>query len=613
MEIKRRRIRVRKYEVPEYLKESLANLRPPEELSVSEWSEKYRILDSKTSAMPGPWRNEKTPYLQEIMDELQNYETEEIVFCKCTQVGGTEALQNMIGYIIQQDPAPSMIVYPTDILARSISKNRLEPMIKACRTLKKIYRELDSTDLELQFEGMYLTLAGSNSPASLASKAIKYLMLDEVDKYPGASRKEADPISLARERTKTFANRKIYMTSTPTIRTGHIWKALETADVERHFFVPCPHCGEYIELKFKQIKWPDEEGMTAEDRADMAAYICQECGGTIEDHHKEGMLRRGAWKTVKENRRRHKKVGYWINTLYSPFVRFSEIAKEFMDSKDDPEKLQNFVNSWLAEPWEDTHLKTSADLVRERQTDVPEFTIPGWARFITGGVDVQETSLYWTIRAWGPYITSQNIAHGQALSFQEIENIMNLNYEREDGEKMVVSLCLIDSGYEADAVYDFCVDNQDWALPSKGSSGPMLSHYKISKINKTDSKAYGLSLILVDGDKYKDMIAARMKKENGRGSWMVYEGIDGDYADQVTAEHKVNVKTGNRTTQTWVPKRSHIDNHYLDAEVYAMAAGDMLGMRALHLQDQKEEPAAAPEPPEAPEESWIRKHENWLS
>lgn len=546
------------------------------------------------------------------MDELLNYETEEIIFCKCTQVGGTEALQNMIGYIIQQDPSPSMIVYPTDLLARSISKNRLEPMIKACRTLKKLYRELDSTDLELQFDGMYLTLAGSNSPASLASKAIKYLMLDEVDKYPGASRKESDPISLARERTKTFQNRKIYMTSTPTIRTGQIWKALETADIERHFFVPCPHCGEYIELKFKQIKWPDEEGMTAEDRADMAAYICQECGCAIEDHHKEQMLRRGAWKTVRESRRTHKKVGYWINTLYSPFVRFSEIAKEFMDSKDDPEKLQNFVNSWLAEPWEDTHLKTTADLVRDRQTDIPEFTIPSYAQFITGGVDVQESSLYWTIRAWGPYITSQNIAHGQALSFQEIENIMNLNYEREDGEQMVVSLCLIDSGYEADSTYDFCVTNQDWALPCKGSSGPMLSHYKISKINKVDSKAYGLSLILIDGDKYKDMIAARMKKENGRGSWMVYDGIDDDYADQVTAEHKVNKKSGSKTIQTWVPKRSHIDNHYLDAEVYAMAAGDMLGMRALHLQNQEEKPAPPPEPAEAPEESWIREHENWL-
>ena len=612
MPIKRKKVRIRKYTVPGYLKECLASLQPPEELTVSEWADKYRILDAKTSAMPGPWRNEKTPYLQEIMDELLNYETEEIVFCKCTQVGGTEALQNMLGYIIQQDPSPSMVVYPTDTLARSISKNRLEPMIFACRSLKSLYRDLDSTDTELQFSGMYLTLAGSNSPASLASKAIKYLMLDEVDKYPGASKKEADPISLARERTKTFANRKIYMTSTPTIRTGHIWKALESADIERHFFVPCPHCGEYIELKFKQIRWPDEDGMTAEDRADMASYICQECGCSIEDHHKEQMLRKGIWKTVKENRKRHKKVAYWISTLYSPFVRFSEIAKEFMDSKDDPEKLQNFVNSWLAEPWEDTHLKTTADLVRERQTELPEFVIPEWARFITGGVDVQETSLYWTIRAWGPYITSQNITHGQALSFQEIENIMNLNYEREDGERMVVSLCLIDSGYEADATYDFCIDNQDWALPVKGSSGPMLSHYKISKINKVDSKAYGQSLILVDGDKYKDMIAARMKKENGRGSWMVYDGVDTDYCDQVTAEHKINAKMGNRTMQTWKPKRSHIDNHYLDAEVYAMAAGDMLGMRSLHLQIQEAKPEKPPEEPPAPEEAWIKKHDNWL-
>lgn len=70
----------------------MRQLKPPENLSVSEWADKYRMLDSKTSAMPGPWRNDKTPYLKDIMDELRNYETEEIVFCKCTQVGGTELL-----------------------------------------------------------------------------------------------------------------------------------------------------------------------------------------------------------------------------------------------------------------------------------------------------------------------------------------------------------------------------------------------------------------------------------------------------------------------------------------------------------------------------------------
>jgi phage terminase large subunit GpA-like protein len=615
--LKHKRIRIRKYQLTKYQADALRLLRPPEDITVSEWAEKYRVLDTKTSALPGPWRNDKTPYLVDIMNELTNYETEEIVFCKPTQVGGTEALQNMLGYVIMQDPSPAMIVYPTDKLAESISENRIEPMIKANRSLLKLYKETESSKLEMQFDGMYLTLAGSNSPSSLASKAIKYLFLDEVDKYPGSSKKESDPISLAKERTKTFRNRKIYMTSTPTLSTGQIWKALMDCDVEKHFFVPCPHCGEMIELKFKQLKFPSGDDLSNQDRADMAVYICQNCGEKITDQDKDQMLRQGEWQPVRQNGKHNRKIGYWMNTLYSPFVRFSEIVKEFLDSKDDPERLQNFTNSWLAEPWEDTTLKTSADVVLQRQTERPEFTVPNWAKILTGGVDVQQTSLYWTIRAWGSYITSQNIAHGQALSFQDIERIMNTPYFREDGEQMVVNLCLVDSGYDADATYDFCALNAEWALPTKGVSNPMLSHFKLSKINKPGSQAYGMNLVLVDGDKYKDMIAGRMKKPNGRGSWMVYAGCDREYAEQVTAEHKVNVKTaGGRVVQRWVPKRSHIDNHYLDAEVYSLAAADTLGVRSFHLQDEEaiKEKTQRPEQSEeyTPEENWIKQNENWL-
>lgn len=604
----------RRYEVTEYQKEALKFLKPPEDITVSEWADKYRILDAKTSAMPGPWRTEQTPYLKGIMDEFNNYETEEIVYIKPTQVGGTECLQNMAGYIIQQDPAPTMIVYPTDKLAESISENRLQPMIKAAPTLKKRFLENESSKLELQFDGMYLTLAGSNSPSSLASKAIRFLFLDEVDKYPGASKKEADPISLARERTKTFHNRKIFITSTPTLKTGHIWKAKEDADIEKHFFVPCPHCGEYIEFKWKQVHFPKEEGMSLADRAEFASYVCQECGCVITDQDKPDMLRLGEWRTVKQNTKFVRKVAFWMNTLYSPFVRFSEVVKESLKSKDDPEQLQNFVNSWLAEPWEDTKLKTNADLVMERQTEYEELVVPDWAKMLTGGVDVQENCLYWTIRAWGSYLTSQNIAHGQAFSFQEVERVMNLEYQMPDGTPMVVALALIDSGYNTDLVYDFCVSNSDWALPSKGSSNPMLSHYKMSTVNKTDSRAFGMNLVLVDTGKYKDMIAGRMKKKNGSGSWMVYAGCDREYAEQVTAEHKVNVKMGNgKVKQEWQLKTSHADNHYLDCEVYALAAADALGVRSLYLNDVKEEPQVKQEKQYAPEESWISQHEgNWV-
>ena len=550
------------------------------------------------------------------MDEFNVYSTEEIVFCKPTQVGGTEIILNTVGYIIHEDPAPTMLVYPSDDLALSVKKKRLEPMLEACPELAKRYLKDESIKQELKFEGgMYMNLTGSNSPSDLASNPIRFLFMDEVDKFPGASKKEADPISLARERTKTYrSNRKIYITSTPTLKTGHIWKELESADAEKHYFVPCPHCGKFIELKWAQVKFPGEEGMTYSDRAELAKYVCQECGCIITDADKPRMLQQGEWRIVRQSAKVPKKVAFWLNTLYSPFVLFSECAKEFLTSKDDPEKFQNFTNSWLAEPWEDTKLKTSADLVRERQTDIEAYQLPSWTKLLTGGVDVQENCIYWTIRAWGDYLTSQNIAHGQALGWEDVIKVMNLEYKLPDGTPLIVNLCLVDSGDQTDSVYEFCYENTEWALPCKGSSKSLLGYYNISTVGKTDSKAYGMRLIIVDGDKYKDMIAGRMRKPNGTGSWMVYHGVDPEYCEQVTSEHKVAERTasGNKGNLKWRPKHSHPNNHYLDCEVYAAAAADLCHVRELFLQSKTDEKPVQPQAAPTPEEGWIHQNESWI-
>lgn len=599
------------YDWPDYITGALKVLTPPEKLSVSEWSEKYRVLDAKSSARPGPWRNNVTPYLNDIMDEFNSITTEEITFVKPTQVGGTEALQNALGYIVMQDPSPVIIVYPTEDLAESVSENRLQPMLRLSPELKKRFKELRTSKLEIQCEDMYITLVGANSPAGLSSRPVKYVLLDEVDKFPGASKKEANPIKLAKERTKTFPDRKIFQASTPTLRTGHIWKAKEGADIEKHYFVPCPHCGDDIELKFQQIKWSQDEKLSYIDRAETAKYCCQECGGIIEDRHKPTMLNGGKWKVVRQRTQFPKRVAYWMNTLYSPFVKFSEIAKEFLTTKDDPEEFQNFVNSWLAEPWEDTKLKTNAETVLEAQTELEEFVVPKWAELLTGGVDVQENSLYWTIRAWGKHITSQNIAHGQAYSFKEVEKIMNNEFSKPDGTRMIVNLAGIDSGDQTDDIYDFCANNSEWAIPVKGQAAG-LANYKISKVNKTASNAYGMQLLLVSGGNYKDMIANRMKRRPGTdGAWMVYKGCDREYAEQVTAEHKINSKNSSgKVTQVWVPKTSHADNHYLDTEVYAFAVAELLGVRTLHLTDIEEEPV---DEVEKINSRTIETNDNWLN
>jgi phage terminase large subunit GpA-like protein len=301
------------------------------------------------------------------------------------------------------------------------------------------------------------------------------------------------------------------------------------------------------------------------------------------------MLRRGKWKAVEKKTENVRSVGFWMNTLYSPFVKFSDVAFEFMTSKDDPDKLQNFVNSWLAEPWEDTQIKTSADMVLERQTELPRFTLPEWTEILTGGVDVQQNCLYWTIRAWGKFMTSQNIAHGQAVSFDEITRMMNLEYQTESGKRMTVQLCLVDSGFATDDVYDYCLRNLDWTLPCRGNAKASLNglNYKISKVEK-NIDAYGMRLIIIDTGRYKDLIASRMRRRTGiQGAWMVYKGCDREYAEQVTAEHRVKVK--GKPLPQWETKTSHADNHYLDCEVYCTCAADMLGARALYLKDEQAE------------------------
>lgn len=603
--------------LPGYIAKALETLMPPEDISVAEWAEKYRILEEKSSHMPGKWRNSVTPYLVEIMNALTDYETEAVVFCKPTQVGGTECIFNALGYIIDQDPAPTMIVYPTDKLGEATSENRIQPMIEACPQLRRRFDKNSSSRLELQFDGMYIAINGANSPSSLASRPIRYLFLDEVDKYPAASKKEADPISLAKERTKTFPNRKIYMCSTPTLRSGAVWKNKEEADTEKHFYVPCPHCGKFIELLFKQIRWPGKEsGLSDKERAEFANYICQECGCVISDSEKALAMEKGEWRVVRQSTKYSRSVAFWLNTLYSPFTRFSEIAKEFMDSKDDPDKLRNFTNSWLGEPWEEAKQRTSADDVLARQSDVEQLVVPEWAKLLTGGVDVQENCLYWTIRAFGEFFTSQNIAHGQAFSFGEVERMMNLEFKKESGEKLMVALALIDSGDRTDEVYDFAAQNSDWCLPCKGTSA-MMSHYRLSTVNKSGSRAFGMTLVLVDGGKYKDMIAARIKKPNGVGAWMVYKGTDIEYCEQVTAEQKNLVRNSKGQEEyRWQPKTSHADNHYLDAEVYAMAAADIMGVRTLHLQVQEEqkpvqeEQASSGQPEQGNE--WLNNGGSWL-
>src|SRR5438477_2394620 len=113
-----------------YAAAAASGARPDPLLTISEWADRYRALSPQASAEPGPWRTDRTPYLREIMDCLApSSDVEEIVFMKGAQVGGTEAILNFLGYVIDHSPGPTILVQPTVELAKRFSRQRVDPLI----------------------------------------------------------------------------------------------------------------------------------------------------------------------------------------------------------------------------------------------------------------------------------------------------------------------------------------------------------------------------------------------------------------------------------------------------------------------------------------------------
>lgn len=573
------------------IQRALLAFEPPEKLTVSEWADKYRNMSSEETSRPGMWDTDSVPYMKFIMDCFAQDRIREIVMLKCTQIGGTEAMINMLGYTIDVNPSRIMYVLPDDDLCLNFSDERLKKMFRSNLDRFKGKVDLRSKPKMIKFTGGFAAIVSARSPSELASWSVPIILLDEIDKYPLWSGKEANPIKLAEERTKNWPIAKIVKVSTPTIKTGAIYKAYEAVDVRYQYLVPCPHCGAMQVLKFSQIKWPKNEIGEADTTIIryQAYYECEACKSRIDDRHKQQMLKQGKWVAINEVQGQPSSVAFHINSIYSPWLTFGKVAVEFLTSKDDPEALMNFVNSWLGEPWEDKASTLESDVVLEKQTEVSEGIIPSWAQLITGGVDVQKNGFYWTIRAWGYRLTSQNIAHGWVESFEEIDAIMNRFWPDEDGElRWQVNLCAIDSGYNTEDVYDFCLISGGWAVPVKGASTQKVGRYTRSNIDATGKQYHGQALYVVNGDSYKDLIASRIRRPLGQGCWMVYKECDIDYAEQITSEHKIVTTKSNRRVESWVPKTSHAQNHYLDAEVYAAVAADLLQVRYL---DELTEPA----------------------
>jgi phage terminase large subunit GpA-like protein len=541
------------------------------------------------------------------MDMFKSAYTDKIVLCCGTQLGKTETVFNMIGYAIDQDPGVMLVVYPSDELGKSISKNRLQPMFMTVDALMMKWDRTKSEAQELQFLGMYIAIVGANSPSKLASRPVRYVFYDETDKFPMFSGREAKPTELAGERQKNFRNRKEVHVSSPTLSTGHIWQEFLSAEARKRYFVPCPYCGEMQTLKLTQVKWPPDLNEDKKRRLRKvlteAWYECESCGRKIYDMDKYLMLSKGEWRGVERDADggwvesdgisyRPRSVAYNISSLYSPWVTFGQVAQKFLSSKDEPAKLMNFVNGWLGEPWENEAMRLRSDVVMERQSSHQRGVVPEAAQLLTCGIDVQQDCFWWVVRAWGAKLTSWLVDFGSCETWGELDDMLDREYPQVGQEPMQVHLAFIDSGDRTDEVYQYCSTRTGLVFPSKGSSNRLpRAPITESKIERDDLG--GLRLFILDTFYYKSFIAGRIRKEtDSSGSFNVYNSEDDEgwlrsYADQLCSEQLVKkIDSRGREVDSWEPITSHAANHLLDAECYAIAAAERANVRYLREDDE---------------------------
>ena len=557
----------------------------PPQMTISEWADNYRKLSRESSAEAGQWKTSRAEYQREMMNAVSDDTVEMVVFMTSAQVGKSEILNNTLGYYIDYDPAPIMFVQPTEEMAKSYSNDRIAPMIRDCPTLTPKVADSKSRDsgntiMHKRFKGGHLTLIGANTPSKLASRPIRILLMDEVDRFPLSAGAEGDPAQLAIKRTTTFWNRKIVMCSTPTIKgVSKIEKEYESSSAEE-LNVACPECGKYQPYVWEQLKFEHESGT---NEATNAVYVCKYCGAV----HKENVWKRQPIKWVAKNPHIKNKRGFHLNELCSPWKRWEEIAVDFLNAKrQGVEMLKVWTNTAMGLPWEEeTDLDINDILLKRREAyncDVPKNVL-----VLTCGVDVQDNRLEYEIVGWGKDFQSWGIKYGVLMGdagskevWQQLDDVLNSTYERADGLKMqIMTTCVDSGGHYTQEVYKYCKEREMhrvWAIKGQGGSGIPY----IKRPNRRNDA--GAWLFIIGVDVGKDTLASRLKQKFDNDIGYCHfptetsKGYDEQYFLGLTAERR-NVRTVNgRTVINWVKRSSGARNEPFDIRNYATAAIEIL-------------------------------------
>jgi phage terminase large subunit GpA-like protein len=553
-----------------------AAMLPPREILVSQWADENRVLTGGAAAERGQWHTR--PYQREPMDVLSpGHPCRQVVLWSAAQLLKTEVLLNFIAFIADVDPGPVLVVEPRTEDAKALSKDRVAPMFRATPALRgKIApvksRDSNNTTLHkvLANGAGHITFTGAISPSGLAMRPIRYVLLDEVDRYPASAGSEGDPVSLAIQRTSEFQhNKKIVMASTPTIKgISRIALAWLESD-QRDYFVPCPKCGHFQMLVFGDgtgpgLVWP--EGKPAE-----AMYRCGGCQELIPHHQKAWMVERGEYRAQNPS---SPIPGFRVSQLISPKKSWGEIAVEFLAAKKSPETLKAFLNTVLAELWEETHETPTDAHALWNRCEPFEAEAPDGVALITAGVDVQADRLEMEIVGWGRDEESWSIAYhvipGDVTRnevWDHLEGLLLAEYLHASGLPMRIVATCIDCGFKDATVLRFTRDRYNrrvYAIKGRAGESPIWPR-KPSRKNQTP-------FFMIGVDAAKAAIYDRLKiGKPGPGHCHFPMGRDLEYFEQLTAEKKYTRYHNGFPKQEW-RKPANARNEALDARNYAYAA-----------------------------------------
>jgi phage terminase large subunit GpA-like protein len=580
-------------------------LKPPSVLTLSQWADSRRFLSRENAAEPGRFRTSRVEYLREVMDACTDRRIRDVVVMKAAQVAFTDGvLNNLIGYHIDQDPAPIMVVQITVDEASKWSVEKLTPMLRdtpclATKVKSSRSRDSGNTIMAKNFPGGHLGIVGANAPAGLRARPRRVLAFDEIDGYPDSAGTEGDPIKLGEKRATTFWNRKILKGSTPTVKGFSKIETLYKQSDRRRWHCPCPHCGHEQVLVWKQVRWEKDDAPDTRrrHRTETAIYVCEGSGCVILEGERQRMLKLGRW--IAESPAEPgevKATGFHISGLMSPFLSLAELAAEFVEAKESPSLLQVFINTRLGETFEETGERVEAGtLMSRREPYAAEVPMPVGVLTLT--VDVQGDRLEVLVLGWGEKEESWAIHHERLLGdpgddtsednvWAQLDALRGRAWQHEGGALIRPAAVAIDyGGHHSHMVARYVKKNAGahvYAIRGANDSGKPIWPAKPAKVGKHGVKVYEVGQAAAKDEILGSRIRRNAKVAPGPGAMHFPADrpwCNQEFFDQLVSEKKISRIEQGRPTRRWVPTRDR--NEVLDLWVYGFAVLHTLGLATL--------------------------------